>query len=138
MKILLNIEANSAEELQNAIREIWVGTTPVIELPVSAETKEPAIEKTTRSRKQVVPVAAPVAKPVEEPTPTAEPVQEPDAEPTAPTITLEQVREKLANLSRAGKTPEVKALIATFGVTKLTDIPAEKYTEVMTAAEAIV
>ncbi len=51
-----------------------------------------------------------------------------------PTLTLETVRAKLANLSQGGKQKEVKAIIESFGVKKLTDIPAEKYPEVMEKA----
>lgn len=50
------------------------------------------------------------------------------------TYTLETVRAKLANLSQSGKQKEVKAIIESFGVAKLTDIPAEKYPEVMEKA----
>ena len=51
-----------------------------------------------------------------------------------PTLTLETVRAKLANLSQGGKQKEVKAIIESFGVKKLTDIPAEKYPEVIRKA----
>ena len=55
----------------------------------------------------------------------------------APTFTLEQVRAKLADLARSGKQAEVKALLGKFGVKKLTEVPAEKYPELMKEAEAI-
>lgn len=51
-----------------------------------------------------------------------------------PAHTLETVRAKLAALSQSGKQKEVKAIIESFGVAKLTDIPAEKYPEVMEKA----
>jgi len=51
-----------------------------------------------------------------------------------PTLTLETVRAKLASLSQGGKQKEVKAIIESFGAKKLTDIPAEKYPEVMEKA----
>lgn len=54
-----------------------------------------------------------------------------------PTYTLETVRAKLANLSQGGKQKEVKALIESFGVQKLTDIPAENYPEVMEKAATL-
>lgn len=62
------------------------------------------------------------------------PVSESDP---VPTVTLEQVRAKLTAISQAGKQAEVKALITSFGVNKLTDIPKEKYQEALKAAEAI-
>ncbi len=54
-----------------------------------------------------------------------------------PEVTLEAVREKLAALSQAGKQAEVKKLINSFGAKKLTDVPPEKYPELLAAAEAI-
>jgi hypothetical protein len=51
-----------------------------------------------------------------------------------PAYTLETVRARLASLSQNGMQKEVKALIESFGVKKLTDIPAEKYPEVMQKA----
>ena len=53
------------------------------------------------------------------------------------TYTLEQVRAKLADLSRAGKQAEAKKLLENLGVKKLTDLPPEKYPEIMKAAEGI-
>lgn len=52
-------------------------------------------------------------------------------------VTLEQVRAKLAQLSQDGKQAQVKALIKKFGAKKLTDIPAEKYSELMQEAEVL-
>src|SRR5690606_31907676 len=53
------------------------------------------------------------------------------------TVSLEQVREKLAALAKAGKQEQVKELITSYGVSKLTEIPAEKYAELLEKAEAI-
>lgn len=46
-------------------------------------------------------------------------------------ITLETVRAKLAEISKAGKFEQVKALIAKFGGNKLTDISADKYGDIL-------
>jgi len=54
-----------------------------------------------------------------------------------PPVTLEEVRAKLAALSQAGKKAEAKALLDQFGVAKLTDLPSDKYAEVLAAAEEI-
>jgi len=54
------------------------------------------------------------------------------------TYTLETVRATLAGLSQNGMQKEVKAIIESFGVKKLTDIPAEKYPEVMERAADLV
>ena len=68
------------------------------------------------------------------PADSAKPADKPADQPT---LTLETVRAKLANLSQGGKQKEVKAIIESFGVKKLTDIPAEKYPEVMEKAAAL-
>lgn len=52
-------------------------------------------------------------------------------------ITLEEVRAKLTSLSQCGKQAEVKEIIKKFGASKLTDIPKDKYEELLKAAEAI-
>jgi len=54
-----------------------------------------------------------------------------------PKYTLEQVRAKLADLTRKGKRAEVKALIQSFGVSKLSEVPADKYAELMEKADEI-
>ena len=56
---------------------------------------------------------------------------------TDSTFTLEQVRAKLADLSRSGKQTEVKALLNKLGAKKLTEVPVDKYPELMGEAEAI-
>ena len=54
-----------------------------------------------------------------------------------PKITLEVVRAKLAALSQSGKQSEVKALIKKFGAAKLTEIPKDKFPEILKEAEKI-
>ena len=58
-------------------------------------------------------------------------------EEKAPKISLEDVRAVLAIKSCDGKTLEVRKLINTYGVTKLSDVPEEKYQELMAKAEAL-
>ncbi len=65
------------------------------------------------------------------PADSAKPADKPADQPT---LTLETARAKLAALSQSGKQKEVKAIIESFGAKKLTDIPAEKYPEVMQKA----
>ena len=50
---------------------------------------------------------------------------------------LEDVRKVLAEISRSGKTAEMKALLERFGATKLADIAPEKYSALLAAAEEI-
>ncbi|PRR78471.1 hypothetical protein CLLI_15550 [Clostridium liquoris] len=51
--------------------------------------------------------------------------------------TLEEVRAKLASLSKAGKQAQVRELIIGFGVKKLSDIPREKYPELLEKVEVM-
>lgn len=48
--------------------------------------------------------------------------------------TLEEVRAKLAALNKAGKRLEVKTILNSFGVEKLSEIPEDKYQEIMEKA----
>lgn len=61
-----------------------------------------------------------------------EPVKEPET--GVPAYTLVQVREKLAELQKAGKRAQVQELINDFGVKKLTEIPEDSYPELMQKA----
>lgn len=71
---------------------------------------------------------------------------EPKAEVEAPatvatetnvTVTLEEVRGKLAALSQSGKNNEVKQLIASFGAKVLSGISKDRYAELLAKAEAL-
>lgn len=68
---------------------------------------------------------------------TAEPVkeEEPKTDPSEEvSYTLVDVRGKLGALTKAGKKAQVQELIQSFGVEKLSQIPEEKYPEVMQKA----
>ena len=92
-------------------------------------------KKPRKAAEPALTLPAPVTA-LSSPTPEPAPVEVAAASPSK-AITLEEVRAKLAALSQAGKTAEVKALIGTFGAGKLTDIATDKYAEVLVAAEAI-
>lgn len=51
--------------------------------------------------------------------------------------TLEEVRAKLAALLQDGRQAQVKALITEMGAKKLSDVPAEKYPELLKKAEEL-
>ena len=69
---------------------------------------------------------------------TAEPEEkEPVVEAPKKTITLEDVRSYLTNLSRDGHTKEVKALLGKYGAIRLSDIKEEDYEALLHDAEAI-
>ena len=52
-------------------------------------------------------------------------------------ITIKEVRATLARLSENGKDLEVKALIKKFGVKRISDIPKEKYEQLLSEANLI-
>lgn len=51
--------------------------------------------------------------------------------------TLEEVRTILAEISRAGNTAEMRALLSKFGATKLSDINPEDYPALLKAAQEV-
>ena len=59
------------------------------------------------------------------------------AVPEEKTVTLEEVRGRLAELSRAGKTGEVRELIKKHGGTKLSDVDPSKYAALLAYAEEL-
>lgn len=79
------------------------------------------------------PVNVPISedKPKKAKKPPAEEAPAPEA------ITLEQLRAKMAAKSQAGKGPECKALLVKFGASNLTSVPAEKYSDLLAAVEAL-
>lgn len=74
----------------------------------------------------------------EEPTKTTEDVkeEEPEKEET-PTVSLEDVRVKLAEVAQKGKQRDIKEIITSFGAKKLSDIPEDQLPEVLEKAKAI-
>lgn len=66
----------------------------------------------------------------------SEKLAEDDTEQPKP-LDFEQVRGILASKSKDGKTAEVKALIAAFGVDRLSDIKPEQYAELVAQAEVL-
>ena len=83
---------------------------------------------------------APVAEehPVEEPFGSPDPVEEPAAEPAPKQYTLADVRSLVQELAKPGskKQPEAKAIVQSYAA-KVSDIPADKYGEVMEKLNAL-
>ncbi len=52
-------------------------------------------------------------------------------------ITFQTVRAKLAALAEAGKQAEIKALITKYGAEKLSDIPEDRYPELLKDTESV-
>jgi hypothetical protein len=125
-----------------------VRTTPVAQEEAAA----PVVKRTRRAATQeasapVEPTPGPSADaqttaPAEDPNAAAEPsTQEAPAAQTASSpevsLSLEEVRAKLTEVSKAGKATEVKALLAALGVANLTAVPKEAYAKLMADAAAL-
>ena len=89
--------------------------------------KAPA-KKTSKSQATATPAAT---------SPKEEPASEASSEEERKPITMIELRDLLNRKSQDGFTAEVKALIVSYGVKKLSQIPEEKYPEVYAAAEKI-
>lgn len=72
-----------------------------------------------------------------EPPKDAPPFAEDQVSESTPICTMEDVRAKLTALNKAGKRAEVKALLTSFGVEKLSEIPEDKYEDLMGKAGEI-
>jgi hypothetical protein len=111
-----------------------VRTTSGLIAGAQEEAAAPVVKRTRKAAAAVVeepaeaaPLSADTAKAeVEDPTPAAE-----------PELTLEVVRAKLTEVSKAGKATEVKALLAALGVANLTAVPKEAYAKLMADAAAL-
>ncbi len=115
---------------------------------ITVEIKAPelvtAIEHLALSLGEQVPVPQSNEQPEQ---PKEQPKTEPEKETSAPEkeekpsdetkIELETVRKKLAEISQSGKQEQVKGLIQSYGVNKLTEVPEENYQELLEKAEAL-
>lgn len=131
IKIDVNVTAPELTEAINRLADVWPNSANV-----NVGKREPSKVKETEPKVEEKPKKpAKSKKEPKEPTVTDEPAQNTD--PETKTITLEDVRAKLATLSQDGKQADVKALITEFGAQKLSDIPVEKYPELLKKSEAL-
>ena len=130
MNIVVEIKALGLEEALNNLatalggKMVSVPGPQIEQTQTKEEVKKDRVEKVTAEE---IPPSTEVAADAKEKAQDVEFTEE-------KTYTLEEVREKLSTLSRNGKRAEVKALIEGCGVSKLTEIPPEKYAEVMQKA----
>lgn len=131
IKVDINV---TAPELAEAINRL-ADALPYLSNVKMIKTERPEIEETEPKAEEKPKKPAKNKKAVKEPTVTAEPAE--TTKPETKDISLEDVRARLATLSQDGKQADVKALITEFGAQKLSDIPAEKYSELLKKAEAL-
>ena len=110
-------------------------------MDITASTQDSSKERIYETIQKAV--ARKTTTKVEEPEPdTAPEPQEttpaPDPAPAPqPSLTIVEVRSKLADLRRNGKRDEIKDLLKKFGADKLTEVPEDKYPELMEKAEML-
>ena len=130
MNITVEIKAPGLEEALNNLATALGGKAVSVPGPKTEQTQTKEEVKKDKAEKvtaEEIPPSTEVAADAKEKAQDVEFTEE-------KTYTLEEVREKLSTLSRNGKRAEVKALIEGCGVSKLTEIPSEKYVEVMKKA----
>jgi len=141
MEITINVAAPELAAAINNLANAFVNKPTLVITDILAATKpEKSIKKVENisTEKSTIPAKTEEKVQVDKPQendPISEPEPEKPEEITS--YTLVQVREKLAALSQAGKQVQVKALITKTGATKLSEIPPEKYSELMKEAEAL-
>lgn len=127
----INVEFESLEEMREFAEQLN-GPSSFDEL-----VKGPCVARKLSPEGPVENAEIPESEPEKEPIPVEEPG--PEKEPTSEvkTYTLVDVRGKLSELTKAGKKVKVQELIKSFGVDKLSQIPEDKYAEVMEKAGEI-
>ena len=60
-----------------------------------------------------------------------------EEQPAVPAIKLEDVRTVLAEISRSGKTAQMKELLSRFGASKLSDVKPDDYAALLAAAKEV-
>ena len=73
----------------------------------------------------------------DEPQAAEAPKEQPTPKQDEATVTFVQLRSRLSEISRSGKTAEVKELIAKYGASKLSDIAESDYAAVLAEAEGL-
>lgn len=73
----------------------------------------------------------------DEPQAAEAPKEQPTPKNEESTVTFVQLRSRLSEISRSGKTAEVKELIAKYGASKLSDIAESDYAAVLAEAEGL-
>lgn len=73
----------------------------------------------------------------DEPQAAEAPKEQPTPKQKEATVTFVQLRSRLSEISRSGKTAEVKELIAKYGASKLSDIAESDYAAVLAEAEGL-
>lgn len=127
MEVLRLIQKNTANpsmKLEQKKESSVVPTAPVAPTVVPLQTVP---------TNAVVPTAAPISTPVPTTVPASVPTASqnsvPVQQPNIPNYTIEQLQTAIAPLLDAGKVAQIQALVQSFGVATLMDIPPARYGE---------
>lgn len=135
LTIRLNQEEMTSEKLA------LIGELTGVKMPEIKEAKKRTRKHTAKEapEEEVPAEEAKAEKPDEEAkeeAPAEEETKEEAAEEEKP-LTLADIKALGVELSRNGKKEEVKAVISSFGVKALSEIPEEQYSEVVTKLEEL-
>lgn len=137
MSITITIEAKSAKELA---ADVWglAQSLRLTETGVAVGAPDDAAQPAQTTAKTDESAQAPVAQTQASPAAPAQPeTTAADDTPAVDVVDIEVVRARLAELAKAGKQAEVKALLSEFGAVRVSDVAAERRGELLEAAEAI-
>ena len=135
MTITINLTDQEAAQASKALTEL------IQTCAEAAQTDAPRSNNNNNNNNNTAPKAK--AKPKAEPAPTPQPAPPTEAapEPSEAAIDYAELRDALkaecAAIARDGKTKALKALLADYGVEKLSELPDNKIEEFRAAAKAL-
>ena len=117
------------ENVFKALYDLGAAVTPAKETLPGPATTEKVSDISDVSLKKVSEEKAQEAE--------AAPAEETAPDTESPTYTLEEVRKSFGDLSKAKGKDAAKGILSEMGYTKVTEIPADKYTEAMEKIKAV-
>lgn len=129
----ITVTFNSLKEMKDFTEQVLVGSAGTSTAAITPEAFVTAAGNKTEEKKET-------QEGIQEPAmadrelPQNPEKEAPAADHQEREYTLEEVRAKLAALNKAGKRADVKEILSSFGAQKLTEIPADRYAELMRKA----
>jgi len=123
---MITVEYRDVEDMFNQAKLLvgMMAGEPVAPVTTITQVSAAPTTASTPPAAGLAPILTPVANPAE-------------PEPEVKSYTVEEVRAALSALSKAGKKAEVKAILESVGVAKLSDVQPEDYAAVMQKAGAV-
>ena len=134
---LTGVKMPEIKEAKKRTRKHTAKEAPEEEVPAEeAKAEKPDEEAKEEAPAEEAKAEKPDEEAKEEEAPAEEETKEEAAEEEKP-LTLADIKALGVELSRNGKKEEVKAVISSFGVKALSEIPEEQYSEVVTKLEEL-